>query len=445
MTAPTRVELAWVLDACRREGLEIPSAVAVHVVAETIKDLDYSPGSPLDSGLWGRVVHGDIRPGRIEVDTAGAVSLAPPSRQWGREMEQLRYAAPEVAGGEGAGPRSDVFALGALLYQLLSGQPVYTHDSPGDLAVALSDGFDPASRVPEAAAALGDLSPLVARALAAEPGARYASADVLLEELVGFLRRRDGPPAAEDLAALVRRVCEVAPPPSPAPAPARDPFDEPSLPGVAAAFDAVSRDDAPDGAEDDWAPLHPSWDAVAEGMEDLPDPRASLDHPWSEDDEDDDEAGVTLPTLEMAPSATPTYAVPDTNPSWGGDESMPLAPWERDASSLESSGELEPRGGLDEASLDRRARAAEGLQPPQAILHPAQLRRRRVLRGALELRLQPAGEPAPPAVPAFSEVRDVILARLAGEAGSSLTSNPLAAAFTASTTCSTMSVTTFSD
>ena len=361
MTAPGRLDLSWVLSVSRREDLEIPVAVALHVVAEAIKDLDYSPGSPLDSGLWGRVVHGDIRPGRIQVDIAGAVDLAPPSRQWGREMEQLRYAAPEVAGGEGAGPRSDVFALGVLIFELITGTPLYTHESPGELAVALSEGFDPASRVAPAAAALGDLAGLVARALAADPGARYASADVLLEEIVGHLKPLDGPPPTELLADLVRRVFELSPLPPPEPPPARDPFDEPSLPGVAAAFDAVSLGDVPrESDEGGWEPLHPSWNAVAEDMADPPDPRASLDHPWSEDEEDDDEAAVTLPTLEVSSRSTPAYAGPDQNPSWAGDESMPPAPWERDVSSLESSGDLEPRGGLDEASLDRRARSAAG-------------------------------------------------------------------------------------
>ncbi len=363
------LDLAWILGACRSAEIPIPPTVAVHVALEVIQGLEYTTGSPLESGEWGREVHGDIRPANVHVDRDGAVALARPSRRWGQDMDQLRYAAPEVASGEGTSPRSDVFAVGALLFEMLAGEPVYPQDDPQALAKAIAAGFDPASRVRDVS--LGALATLVAHALVADPEVRAAAVDVLLAELMAFQRRTVGPPPQDLLADVVQRAIEAAPPGLPvAPtAPSLDPFDEASLPGVNAAFDAVTEPSAAASGEA-WEPLEPGWESGDPDLgdsslddsslddssqDDVPEQQHPFQHPWSVDDEAEDgledEAGVTLPTLEIAPEAVPRYPQPDQGASWGGEESMPPAPWERDSSESDVGDELEPRGGFDEASV----------------------------------------------------------------------------------------------
>lgn len=364
MDAAPPLDLARILAACRVTGIPIPAAVAVHVVTEVVQALEFTTGSPLESGEWGREVHGDIRPANVRVDRDGVVTLARPSRRWGQDMEQLRYAAPEVASGEGTSPRSDVFAAGALLFEMLAGEPIYPQDDPQTLATAIAAGFDPASRVPDAA--LGDLAPVVARAVVADPENRPAAVDVLLEELAQFQRRHEGPPPRDLLADLVQRALKAAPAGVAAAAPpAFDPFDEVSLPGVAAAFDAVVEPSAL-ASDEHWEPLETSWESDDSSLDDLPEARTPAQHPWSADDEEDDDAGLTLPTLEVAPQSVPRYAVPDHDASEADEESMPPAPWERDSSASDLGGELEPRGGFDESSVRVRPASFPSTDPDDA-------------------------------------------------------------------------------
>src|SRR5260370_10919943 len=81
------------------------------------------------------------------------------------------YMAPELAQGERATPRSDIFALGAVFYELLSGRRPFTGDSvPAVLFSVLHREPEPlASRVADSPALVG----VVERALAKDPANRY--------------------------------------------------------------------------------------------------------------------------------------------------------------------------------------------------------------------------------------------------------------------------------
>jgi serine/threonine-protein kinase len=112
----------------------LPPAVAAEVVAQVADALAY---------LHGRgIVHGDVKPGNILVPADGSpVRLAdfgvahrlpagpgtePGSGpRWGVLHATPEYAAPELVAGRPPGPASDVYALGILLYELLSGRTPY--------------------------------------------------------------------------------------------------------------------------------------------------------------------------------------------------------------------------------------------------------------------------------------------------------------------------------
>jgi len=104
----------------------LPPAVAAEVVAQVADALAY---------LHGRgIVHGDVKPGNILVPADGApVRLTdfgvarrlPASPGPGFRYATPEYAAPELVTGGPAGPESDVYALGILLYQLLAGRTPY--------------------------------------------------------------------------------------------------------------------------------------------------------------------------------------------------------------------------------------------------------------------------------------------------------------------------------
>ncbi|MBP6632137.1 MAG: serine/threonine protein kinase [Kofleriaceae bacterium] len=104
----------------------------------------------------------------------------------GAVMGTPAYMAPEQARGEPLDERADVFALGAMLYHLLSGSPPYAAKTATDVLAAAALGrIKPlAERAPDAPA---DLVTIVGRAMAPELADRYRDAGALAEELRRYL------------------------------------------------------------------------------------------------------------------------------------------------------------------------------------------------------------------------------------------------------------------
>ena len=98
------------------------------------------------------------------------------------------YMAPEQARGDAVDERADVYAIGAMLYSLIAGHSPYADrklKTSKDIIAAVVDGGPTALREREAGAPL-DLVAIVAKAMARDPAARYASATELADELRRF-------------------------------------------------------------------------------------------------------------------------------------------------------------------------------------------------------------------------------------------------------------------
>ncbi|HEV7611584.1 MAG TPA: protein kinase [Steroidobacteraceae bacterium] len=165
------------------------------------------------------VVHRDIKPSNILVNEAGQVRLldfgvskllahdeaqSPLTAVYGRAMTP-EYASPELARGDSVEPASDVYSLGVLLYELLTGCLPYGLKATGSAAqleqaiVAAEVARPSAHLAPEAAETRattqdklmrqlrGDLDAIVLKALAKAPHHRYASAAGLADDLQRYL------------------------------------------------------------------------------------------------------------------------------------------------------------------------------------------------------------------------------------------------------------------
>ncbi|MBP6964010.1 MAG: protein kinase [Armatimonadetes bacterium] len=137
-------------------------------------------------------VHGDLRPRNIIVTPEGYVKLtdfwvgsavsASQSVRTTAMMRSVHYMAPEVAEGVAATAQSDLYSLGIIMYELLTGNVPYDADTP--IAIAIKHGRDPIPSiragnpgVPKAFEAL------ITRALQKEPGGRFRSAKAMLNDL----------------------------------------------------------------------------------------------------------------------------------------------------------------------------------------------------------------------------------------------------------------------
>jgi serine/threonine-protein kinase len=134
---------------------------------------------------------------------------------------------PEQVRGDALDGRSDLFAAGALLWELCTGAPLFarpTADATLD-AVLHAEVPPPSSRAPELPA---ELDAICARALARDPAERYASAAEFHAALGRFLYARPSPITAAQVAALVAEICPPRGPSRAARPSAPPPDDEPA-------------------------------------------------------------------------------------------------------------------------------------------------------------------------------------------------------------------------
>ncbi len=131
------------------------------------------------------VVHRDVKPGNLLRSRDGEVKLADfgiakateqsSITQVGSVLGTAAYLAPEQARGEEAGPRADLYALGVVTYQLISGRLPYEAASLTELALKQQQE-EPALLDSLVAAVTPELAEAVALALALDPRDRYESA-----------------------------------------------------------------------------------------------------------------------------------------------------------------------------------------------------------------------------------------------------------------------------
>ena len=147
------------------------------------------------------VIHRDVKPGNVLISPIGqvkvtdfgiarAVSTQENLTQTGTVMGTATYFSPEQARGESVDPRSDVYSLGVVLYEMIAGQPPFSGDNPVSVAYKHVQESPPSlrERNPRLPA---PLEAITLKALAKNPANRYASADDLAADLRRFRDGRD--------------------------------------------------------------------------------------------------------------------------------------------------------------------------------------------------------------------------------------------------------------
>jgi serine/threonine-protein kinase len=151
------------------------------------------------------VVHRDVKPGNVLITQAGEVKVADFGiaramtatseenlTQTGSVMGTATYFSPEQAQGKPVDARSDLYSLGVVLYEMVSGKPPFHADSP--VAIAYKHVQEPVPPLSERMAGVpAGYESITLRALAKDPDDRYADGAAMRADLLRF---RDGRPIA---------------------------------------------------------------------------------------------------------------------------------------------------------------------------------------------------------------------------------------------------------
>src|SRR5688500_12664287 len=176
-------------DVLRREG-PLPPERAMALAADICGALDFSHRNG--------IVHRDVKPGNVMITPQGTVKVmdfgiaravsdsAATMTSTAAVIGTAQYLSPEQARGEGVDARSDVYSMGCMLYELVTGAPPFTGDSPVSVAYqhVREDPRLPSSINPRIPA---ELDAILLKAMSKNPANRYQSAADMRSDLLRAL------------------------------------------------------------------------------------------------------------------------------------------------------------------------------------------------------------------------------------------------------------------
>ncbi len=175
------------------KGDRLPIEGVVHIMIKVLDALEYTHGLTLPDGSPLEIVHADISPGNILVDTDGQVKLVDfgIARMKGEQTQttdsksirgKFSYLPIEALDGSPPTPMTDVYACGVTLYELLAGENPFTGtDETRTLARVISHEPAPLSQVRPGVST--ELEAIVARAMSKDRAKRFSSAKDFAREL----------------------------------------------------------------------------------------------------------------------------------------------------------------------------------------------------------------------------------------------------------------------
>ena len=170
---------------CRENGRNLPVELAAYIVTEMCKGLDYAHKKNDPSGTPLNIVHRDVSPPNVLVSRQGEVKVTDFGLAKAQSQIELTdpgvvkgkfgYLSPEAAQGDPVDSRTDVFACGIVLWEMLAGCRLFHGESDLDTLKLVRDAEIPSLQSINPAVP-SELEAITRRALARKPDERIASA-----------------------------------------------------------------------------------------------------------------------------------------------------------------------------------------------------------------------------------------------------------------------------
>jgi eukaryotic-like serine/threonine-protein kinase len=207
--------LSDLMRAHHDRGIKMDIEMGAFIISRVCRGLAYAHKKKDRNGNHLGIVHRDVTPSNIMFDFLGSVKLmdfgiakaltmsTPDESQV--IMGKLPYMSPEAAQFIGTDPRSDIFSLGLVMYELLTGFIVYNVKSIQELITKMKKYRikDPSKLNPHIPARVEEI---ILKALEVNPGNRFQTAEEMLEAIEVYLYHDRYGPTNEKLAKYVRNL-----------------------------------------------------------------------------------------------------------------------------------------------------------------------------------------------------------------------------------------------
>jgi serine/threonine-protein kinase len=200
-----------VLKVCKEKNLKIPHNIALHIIGEVLKGLDYAHSMLDENNVPLGIVHRDISPVNIMISYNGDVkildfgvarsNIGMSKTAMGVVKGKVAYLSPEQVEGKSADARSDLFATGVVLYELICGKhPFIRHNEMLTIQAIRSDKPAIQGDLPR------ELKNMLKKSLKKSPYERYQSAHEFLTDITEFLSSQRAIVTARDIILFLERV-----------------------------------------------------------------------------------------------------------------------------------------------------------------------------------------------------------------------------------------------
>jgi len=194
----------------------MPLNLTIEIISAVLCGLDHAHNAQDRNGTFLNIVHLDMNPNNILISYEGKIKVVDfgiANANYTRKIKNesgiqgtYAYLSPEQCMGKAVDRRSDIFSVGVILYEMLSGQPLYKQ-LDNDMAIMnaiLNDEIEPINELmPEIDP---NLARIVMKALEKNPNRRYATAMDMREDLQLIYNSLEFDPNSEMLPSFVKKL-----------------------------------------------------------------------------------------------------------------------------------------------------------------------------------------------------------------------------------------------